>query len=368
MQPGADPARALALRLRALREEHWPGRVITQAQLAEALGAGKPLSVPLISSWESTHNPKTPPLRRIEAYASFFATERSVAGETPRLFSPDELTPVERGDRARLLDELVALRNAASTGGHLTVAPSAADPTSGGMWRFPVNENITIVCARLPSEVRQNMPYADPADPDHVELYTYADLDALMELYGHVRAFNPNNQVRYRTSDSLVPDDYTAHLVLLGGVDWNAATRTVFRRVNLPAEQIARQTEADLGGFRVKKDDGQQLLFAPKVVMVGDRPELLEDVALYYRGINPYNKQRTLTICNGMYGRGTLGAVRALTDVRFRDRNEEYIAERFAHQDELSIITRVPIANGQVVTPDWTEPEARLHEWPEERG
>ena len=42
------------------------------------------------------------------------------------------------------------------------------------------------------------------------------------------------------------------------------------------------------------------------------------------------NKRRTVTVCNGMYGRGTYGAVRALTDVRFRDSNDGYVKSRFA--------------------------------------
>ena len=35
---GVDPRHLLAQRLRALREEHWPGMKITQGQLAQALG------------------------------------------------------------------------------------------------------------------------------------------------------------------------------------------------------------------------------------------------------------------------------------------------------------------------------------------
>jgi hypothetical protein len=64
-----------------------------------------------------------------------------------------------------------------------------------------------------------------------------------------------------------------------------------------------------------------------------------------------------------MYGRGTLGAVRALTDSRFRDRNEAYLKRRFADADAFSIITRISVVMGQVLTPDWTIPDARLHEW-----
>jgi hypothetical protein len=71
----ADPRLLLARRLRALREEQWPDLKITQLQLGQALGGEKkPLSVPLISSWESQTNPKIPPYFRLEGYAQLFAT------------------------------------------------------------------------------------------------------------------------------------------------------------------------------------------------------------------------------------------------------------------------------------------------------
>jgi hypothetical protein len=66
-----------------------------------------------------------------------------------------------------------------------------------------------------------------------------------------------------------------------------------------------------------------------------------------------------------MYGRGTLGAVRALTDIRFRDRNSAYLRERFGAAESFSIISRVPVVAGMGLTPDWTVADNRLHEWPE---
>src|SRR2546421_4664027 len=86
-----------------------------------------------------------------------------------------------------------------------------------GIWYFPDQRPVTIVCARLPKRLRDQMPYADPRDPDYVRSYTYADLDSLIELYGHVRAVNPDSQVGIRTADALESDDHTSHLVLLGG-------------------------------------------------------------------------------------------------------------------------------------------------------
>ncbi|MFC5104244.1 hypothetical protein [Kibdelosporangium philippinense] len=74
---------------------------------------------------------------------------------------------------------------------------------------------------------------------------------------------------------------------------------------------------------------------------------------------------RTVTICNGMFGRGTYGVVRALTDARFRDRNSAFLAQHFKDAEAFSILTTVSVVSGNVVTPDWTQPETRVHEWVE---
>ncbi|WP_447005968.1 XRE family transcriptional regulator [Saccharothrix isguenensis] len=355
----------LAHRLRALREEQWPDVPITQSDLAEAFSAEKPASVPLLSSWESRTKPRTPPLHRLAAYATFFATKRSVAHRPYRLIPVDELTADEQRRREELLRELTDLRAAErrEAGG-----TSPADQPNRGFWYFDDRHVITIVVAQLPADMRAKMPYSDPTQPDYVELYTYADLDALIELHGHIRAINPRSQVNFRIASDLEPDDYTTHLVLLGGVDWNVLTRELLARVDMPVTQVARHDESESGGFVVHAEDGAERLFAPKLAEFRGRETLQEDVAHFYRGTNPFNHKRTVTICNGMYGRGTLGVVRALTDGRFRDRNADYLEQRFPDLESYGLLTRVSVVNGQVVTPDWNTPESRLFEWPEGRS
>jgi hypothetical protein len=70
-----------------------------------------------------------------------------------------------------------------------------------------------------------------------------------------------------------------------------------------------------------------------------------------------------VTICNGMYGRGAYGAVQALTDSLFRDRNAEYLQEAFGGSNAFCILSRVTVEDGRTLTPDWTLPETRLFEW-----
>ena len=102
-----DPRQLLAQRLRALRED----RKITQPQLARALGDSKPLSVPLISSWESQTNPRIPPLARLESYAAIFATARSFEGTQPHRLSPENMSDEEKRAMTELRQDLMRLRS-----------------------------------------------------------------------------------------------------------------------------------------------------------------------------------------------------------------------------------------------------------------
>lgn len=354
VNPAEGPAAQLARRLRSLRLTGLAGRRLTQADLAEAFD----MSVPSISSWENKHTPKPPTPEQLDAYATFFATERSVASSPYRVLPVSQLTSEEKARREQLLQELTRFRNGAQ--GH-EPGPTADDPFAGSPWRFPPDEDITIVCSALPADYLRSMPYTDPSAPDYVDLYRYADLDALIELHGHLRAANPLSSVRIRTPAEVRADDYTSHLVLLGGVDWNAITAELLHRLSVPVHQLARESEAVPGGFRVSEGEEQQL-FQPVLQKDGDREVLIEDIAHFFRAPSPLNDKRTVTICNGQYQRGTYGAVRALTDKRFRDRNRDYLRTRFGGKTTYSILSRVKVFLGKAVTPDWRKD--LLHEWP----
>jgi transcriptional regulator with XRE-family HTH domain len=341
-----DPRQLLARRLRELREDHWPDRKITQPQLAQALGDGKPLSVPLISSWESQANPRIPPLARLEGYAAVFATSRSFDSTVPRRLSPPEMTDEEAVATTELRQELMALRSNALRAGTADQEAAAVKPVSeveksldSGFWRFADGNTITIVL-------------------------TYSELDALFELHGYLRAANPVNEVNLRIAGKLTSDDYTSHLVSLGGVDWNTLTSTAMKKLPLPVQQIADWDTPGEQYFQVE-ENGETAKHKPELEEAATYPKgiLREDVALFARAVSPFNRARTITICNGMYGRGTYGVVRALTDARFRDRNSDYLRSRFGNSETYCILTRVPIVDGATLTPDWTTGDFTLFEW-----
>ncbi len=359
MQP--EPSLALAQRLRTLREEAH----LTQEQLAKVLS----VSAPAVSSWENRS--KVPPVNRLGTYARFFATPRSMEGHTLRQLADDELTEDETAERKRLEAELIQLREAAM--GPVGAAESARSPQptapAAGTWYFPDRAPVTIVCARLPERLQSPTSFTDPQSPDYIDAYTYADLDAMIELFGHVRAVNPANLVRFRRSSELVEDDYTTHLVMLGGVDMNDITAELLDFFDLPVRQVSNNAEgADWQAWFEVAGADERIKHEATLAKAGGREVLREDIAHFVRAPNPFNRLRTVTFCNGVYGRGTYGAVRALTDQRFRDRNEEYLNTRFGGSDMFGILMRVRMAGGKVITPDWTKADTRLHEWTEDES
>lgn len=349
--PGPDASR-LSGRLRGLREERAG---LTQAMLAAALGAEARVAVATISSWESPRNPKIPPAERLRLYALFFCTNRSTEDE-PRLIPERELTEDERGRFHALQDELIGLRDAAR--GSL---PAAA-ARSGFTWEFE-SGRVTVICPEAPKA--EQSPLADEHDPNYNRLYRYADVDALVELWGHLRASNPETPMVHRLPLEVVADDLSSHLVLLGGVAWNPMTKRALKTLHeLPVSQIE---VPDLGTGEIFVADGRQ--FRPQLELVedGEGVELVEDVALIARLANPYNHARTITICNGIHSRGVLGAVRSLTDEAVRERNEAYLARRFP-DGAFALLVRVSVVNGEAISPDFGIAENRLYEWPVEKA
>lgn len=349
MPPGSPAPAPLARRLRELREQQWPEAHLTQAALAAAFGD---VAVATVASWESAVAPKLAPAARLKTYAQFFATRRSIEGETPVLQPVDTFNEEEQAACKALENELLALREEIRRPGQKT---NAAVRRS---WHFPDTGPLTIVCAQLP--VKQTSSFADPADPNYTELKSYADLDALVELHGHVRAENPHMDVFFKAAPNVVADDLSGHVVLLGGIAWNEVTQRLSEMTILPVKQIEDPDVKTGEIFMV--DDGKRK-FLPKW-----RDESLrilsEDVGLLARAPNPLNSNRVLTICNGVHSRGVLGAVRSLTDARLRDSNERYIAENFAGRDSFAILMRVPVIEAKAMTPDFNAAGSVLYRWP----
>lgn len=347
-----SPALALARRLRELRTRHWPELRITQAQLGEVLD----VSEPSISSWEKAK--AKPPADRLVAYAAFFATRRSVASRPYKLLPVDDLTAEERVHREELEHELLSLRDAASGTDSTSVAP--ANSPIGGSWWFDDGHPVTIVCSELPYDQRKRADGAADSTVAYGQLYSYGDVDSLLELHGHIRAANPTSRVFVRKASELKQGDYANHLVALGGVDWNKVTRDTLPRLSLPVRQVSPTDNPEDAHFEVDDGAADSKRFYAEL---GRGGELLSDVGLLVRAPNPFAPERTVTVCCAMYSLGVRGMVTALTDERLRDRNEGYLAKEFSGADTFFVLSKIPVVADKAVTPDWAQQDIILHRW-----
>lgn len=348
MQPAPPAALKLASRLKQLREQ-WPR--LTQDKLAIAFSEEESLSSAAVSSWESLKSPKVPPVHRVRAYARFFCSTRSVQGN-PKLLSFDELTQDEKKAYKELEAELLRLRSAAS--GKLPVE----ERTFGRSWLFREGDRVTFVCAQLPDAMIGS--FGDPGSPNYTVLQTYADIDALVELFGHIRAENPTATVHFKTAPEVESDDLTGHLILLGGVVWNEITERLSEMAKLPIRQVNDVLES--GEIFVAKVEGEERQFWPR--WTGESKKvLMEDVGLLARVPNPLNASRTLTICNGIHSHGVYGAVRTLTDEALREGNERYISANFGDARSFAILMSVKVIKNKATTPDFNSPDVVLYQW-----
>lgn len=343
-----------ALRLRRLREAAH----LTQSQLAAAFSVENKVGAASISSWENQRRPAPLPESRLEPYARLFSA-RPTAPDEYALVPGEELGAEHEAAYDALLEELRGLWEEARRGSSTT---QAAPDYGYRSWFFDDDGPAVIVAPDAPPGTQS--PLADPTNPNYTGLLEFADLDALIELHGHIRAENdPTFPVRFIRASKVEAGDLSGHLVLLGGIGWNTLARQFLRSLRrLPVRQMSVPEIPSGEIFAVGHGKDEQR-FLPEWSTAEENEILEEDVGLLGRLINPYNSSRTLTICNGVYSRGVIGAVRALTDPQLRDANESYLAERFLG-GEFAILMRVPVVQGKALSPDLSNPENILYEWP----
>lgn len=351
-------AEQLAHRLRTLRSKAG----LTQGGLAKMFSAdGKKVSAAAISAWERPKDPMPLPENRLEPYARLV----SVSGNPPKLVPEAQLSAQQKADRDDLLDELAQLLEQARGG---SAYADAARAPSTRSWYFPDDGPVVIIAPDAPPPARG--PLSDDTDPNYTAMHWFADQDALIELHGHIRAENdPALPVFFKRASLVQADDLSGHLVLLGGIAWNPVTRRLLRLLSrLPVRQV-ETPELTTGEIFVVGHDNQERLFEPVWSQTNGESarELEEDVGLLARVPNPFNSSKTLTLCNGIHSRGVLGAVRTLTDARFRESNEAYLAQAFP-QGEYGLLLRVPVFHGEALSPDLQDPANILYAWPEVAG
>jgi hypothetical protein len=332
---------------------------------------------------------------RLREYALLFSSGGS-GNREPVLRDRESLTADERRAMEALETDLRALRDLALVG----VQESLATESVESFWAFHDGRPIVIIGSEQPPEVLAGVPEADKHHPDFVEFMHYADADAVVEIFGQIRADNPTSDVRCLLPPAVRNNEHlTHHVVVIGGAavnryaEWFAQVSEVpapfrssapaslldpgnwqQRYFSVPAE-LARGLDwpdVDFG-----EDDQGNAVARLSARMRGwvtvpartrdastsddarDRVEnVYQDLALIARQPNPLDPTATVTLVYGLFSRGTFGAARALTDPEVRQSNQAYLRTHFDASKRFWMLCRVlcdrrlPLTN----SPDFHRP------------
>jgi transcriptional regulator with XRE-family HTH domain len=346
------PARRLAERLRALREQ----KHLTQKQLGEVLGGSEPISIATVSLWEKPGSERLPPPLRLEAYARLFCTGRSFEGDRPRLLSAGELTEQERERETELYDELIALRERAQS----TSIPATTKEPQSALWHLAEPIAISIVC----SDAKEPPTYAKASHLNYSRTARYADLDALITVFGQVKADNPPpRMVRILPADRLVQDFALNHVILIGGAASDDA-RLFALDIPLPVSEEITGTDPVTHLFRCSVGPETREFRSLRDA----EGNLLQDVGLIARGPHPIIPGGTVTLLSGITSRGVHGAAQCFIDPHVRDMNERYLETAFGTVESFCILMNIPVQNEVALPPNLEREGTRLYEWSAETG
>ena len=363
MVAGSDhpsiPARRLAERLRDLREREF--LPLTQKQLARALGGSETLSIATISLWEKPGSDRLPPPPRLAAYARLFCTSRSFDPGAPHLLGDDELTEDERERETGLYEELLDLRERAQSTGTAAAPASSAQSSSESrvsLWRFPDESAISIVCSDVP---RQDRPaYADQGHLNYSRYAKHADLDALIEVFGQLRADNTESWIRILSPKFLAHDFALNHLVIIGGAAVNDAAPWFAQGVRLPAVHESGNTH-----IFTHEVDGETREFKSTY---DDDGNLTHDIGFIARAPHTIVPGRMVIVLGGITSRGVHGAALAFIDPHVRDANMQYLTDAFSGAETFLLLMRIPVRNEAALPPNLQDDDVRLYEWSAETG
>lgn len=345
------PARRLAERLRDLRErEH-----LTQKQLARIIGGSEALSIATVSLWEKPNSGRMPPPQRLDAYARLFCTSRSFNGDRPRLLRSDELTEEERRRATELYEEFIALRARVQS----TNIPAAAKGQRSALWHFPDPIAVSIVC----SDAEEPPPYAHVSNLNYSRYARYADLDTLVEVYGQVKADNPERMVRILPTGRLVQDFALNHLIIIGGAASNAASLFA-QDIPLPTPKEIPGTDPVTHLFRCVVGEETREFSSIR----DDDGILVQDVGLIARGPHPIVPGGTVTLLSGITSRGVHGAALGFINSHLRDTNEQCLERSFGIAESFCVLMNIPVQNDVALPPNLSRENTRLYEWSAETG
>ena len=271
--------------------------------------------------------------------------------------SPGELTEQERERETELYDELIALRERAQSTSTLVTAKGL----HSALWHFPDPIAISMVC----SDAKEPPPYANASDLNYTRNARYADLDALITVFGQIKADNPAQMIRILPTDRLVQDFALNHLILIGGAaSSDEVARSFAQDIPLPVATEIPGTDPVTYLFRATVGQEEREFRSLR----DDEGTLMQDVGLIARAPHSIVPGGTVTLLSGITSRGVHGAALSFVDAQLRETNERYLESAFGNVESFCILMNIPVKNNIALPPNLWRENTRLYEWSAETG
>jgi hypothetical protein len=237
-------------------------------------------------------------------------------------------------------------------------SPGPLTRHGNSIWHFVDGKAVSIVCSEAP-EWPLN---ANPSHLNYSQYARYADLDALIEVFGQLRSDNPATMIRILSPEILAGDFALNHLVIIGGAAvYDTAS---YFAPDLPLPKAEEIPDTDTHLFRCTVGDEARELRSSR----DDRGVLVQDVGVIARGPHPVVPERTVTLISGITSRGVHGSALCFIDSRVRDTNEQYLKEKFGNTDAFCIAMKIPVRNKVALPPNLWREEVRQYEWSDGTG
>ena len=173
------------------------------------------------------------------------------------------------------------------------------------IWGLEDNDSVTVICTELDKpELRMH-----PEQNEFIYLSKYGDLDALVEVLTTLHRLYRNLRVGLFTGSEVkarrIP--YTGNLILIGGPDYNAATR-LFNKYVPYAYKRGDGGEHDI----YLRDRRDKQVYYPKFARHSGHDEI-RDFGFFLKMRNPRNLDKKIIMIGGSHTYGVYGAARAFS-------------------------------------------------------
>ncbi len=212
------------------------------------------------------------------------------------------------------------------------------------LWGLRADQSVTLVFPELPEHERPK--FASASNPDHIRLHRFADLDSLFELKAFFTRQFPGISVQEFTWQDVPDSALIEDIIVVGGIAYNPFMADAMDRLDSPFRQLAAPAgEPDALVARSSNEE-----YRPEHSAGGS---VTADFGFFAKAPNPFNRDRSMVLINGVLTHGVLGAAKCFSDLEAGPRNCESVLDTLDNRPpQFAVLVRVAVLANRVKVPE----------------